>query len=319
MSGHPRGSRLAQAERLTRQAEAALAAGRLPDAVGLLGQALQLDPNDRRALRRLGDLHRTRLSRPREAAACYAREARCDERDGFAARALALWRLVLRCDPASLEAHERIGALLVELGRAADARLSYERSARDLQASGLAQEAAIVRAHLAVLVDPGPALPPGSGATAPPAPGSTPAPAEGSTRDDEPAPDDDAVDLAADRFRNARLFHHYGLHSQARQQLEDLLAGLPEHREGRQLLVAVCRALGDEDAASQHLRVVTRLLRRQGAAEVPEPPEPLELPPVEEWAFADEAADDPFADLVEDVRADVERLVDALARRGGNG
>jgi type II secretory ATPase GspE/PulE/Tfp pilus assembly ATPase PilB-like protein len=134
---------------------------------------------------------------------------------------------------------------------------------------------------------------------APPLP-ATAAPAEA---------DETATAFAADRMQSARLFHHYGLQPQAREQLEDLLKSLPEHIEARQLLVEVCRSLGDNTSAAGHLRVVTVLLRRE--AEAP----PGALLPVEEWA-ADEPTD-PAADFVEDLRRDVERALDRIARRGG--
>ena len=314
MSGNPGRSRLGQVARLSRESEAAAAAGRVAEAVALLKEAVRLDPRDRRALHRLGDLHRIRLNRFREAAACYAQEARSEEAEGFHARAIALWRLALRCDPAPLEGYERIGALYVELGRTADARQHYERSAAALREAGLVQEAAIVRAHLAALSPPAIAVvdPRAAVAEAAPLP---PAPAA-----EEAVPDDAAADLAADHLQNGRLFHHYGLHAQAREQLELLVASLPEHVEARQLLVEVCRALEDHDAAALHLRVVTRLLRQRGQAETPVaeglPVAEWDLPPVEEWVMEDAPAD-PMAALMEDIRADVERAIERLAEKEG--
>jgi hypothetical protein len=307
MSGNPGRSRLGQVARLSRESEAAAAAGRFAEAVALLKEAVRLDPRDRRALHRLGDLHRIRLNRFREAAACYAQEARCEEAEGFHARAIALWRLALRCDPARLEGYERIGALYVELGRTADARQHYERSAAELREAGLVPEAAIVRAHLAALspaalavVDP-PLLPPASAV-------------------EEAAPDDNAADLAADHLQNGRLFHHYGLHAQSREQLELLVASLPEHVEARQLLVEVCRALEDHDAAALHLRVVTQLLCQRGQAETLVADAPVagewDLPPVEEWVLEDAPAD-PMAALMEEIREDVERAIERLAEKEG--
>ena len=311
MSGNPGRSRLGQVARLSRESEAAAAAGRVAEAVALLKEAVRLDPRDRRALHRLGDLHRIRLNRFREAAACYAQEARSEEAEGFHARAIALWRLALRCDPAPLEGYERIGALYVELGRTADARQHYERSAAALREAGLVQEAAIVRAHLAALSPPAIAVvdPPMPAAPLPPAPAA-----------EEAVPDDAAADLAADHLQNGRLFHHYGLHAQAREQLELLVASLPEHVEARQLLVEVCRALEDHDTAALHLRVVTRLLRQRGQAETPVaeglPAAEWDLPPVEEWVMEDAPAD-PMAALMEDIRADVERAIERLAEKEG--
>ncbi len=316
MSGNPGRSRLGQVARLSRESEAAAAAGRFAEAVALLKEAVRLDPRDRRALHRLGDLHRIRLNRFREAAACYAREARCEEAEGFHARAIALWRLALRCDPARLEGYERIGALYVELGRTADARQHYERSAAELREAGLVPEAAIVRAHLAAL------SPPAIAVVDPPVPAAPPqaAPLPPASAAEEAAPDDNAADLAADHLQNGRLFHHYGLHAQSREQLELLVASLPEHVEARQLLVEVCRALEDHDAAALHLRVVTRLLRQRGQAETPVAEAPpageWDLPPVEEWVLEDAPAD-PMAALMEEIREDVERAIERLAEKEG--
>ncbi len=314
MSSNPERSRLAQGARLTRQAEAAVAAGRVTEAVALLKEALRLDPADRRALHCLGDLHYSQLKRPLEAAGYFAAKARCEEREGFEARAVASWKLAVRCDPAMLEGYERIGALYVSLGLLADARLHYQRSAQALKAAGHRDEAAILRAHLAALEAPAapvraPAPP------APPAPVAPPPPEPAPTAPEDTEPDDTAAAFAADRMQSARLFHHYGLQPQAREQLEELLKSLPEHLKGRQLLVEVCRALGDDESAAEHLRVVTLLLRREGEAKAPAPEEPLGLPPVEEWV-ADEP-EDPMAALVEEIRLDVERALDQITRKGG--
>ena len=60
-----------------------------------------------------------------------------------------------------------------------------------------------------------------------------------------PVPDAEALALAAERLANGRSFHHYGLHTEARRQLEELLAMMPEHVEARQMLADVCRTIGD--------------------------------------------------------------------------
>lgn len=307
MSGNPERSKLAQVARLSRQAEAAAAAGRVAEAAAFYEEAARLDPRDRRTLHRLGDFHRLHLRRPAEAARYYAAEARCSEREGFEARAIAVWRLVLRCDPAMIEAHQRIGDLYLDLGRVEDARQHYERSARELREAGLAAESAVLRAHLAALEAQG--GPPAAERSEPPAS------AGGERARGTAGPDDTTANLAADRLQNARLYHHYGLHAQARQQLEELLASLPEHLEARQLLVEVSRALGDAETAGRHLRVVTLLLRRQGEAAAPASEVALELPPVEEWV--PEEPEDPMAALAGEIREDVERLVECLERKGG--
>lgn len=306
MSSNSERSKLARVARLARRAEAAAAAGRIEEAAALYEESVRLDARDRSTLHRLGDFHRLHLGRPLQAAGYYAAEARCSEEDGFAARAIAVWRLVLRCDRSRFEAHERIGQLYLELGRVEDARQHYERAAAELAAAGRAADVAILRARLDALEDPGRSS---SAESSVPAVVARPAGAS-----DFAEPDATAAGLADDRLRHARLFHRYGLHAQAREQLEGLLESLPEHVEARQLLVAVCRALGDGGAAAQHLRVATWLLHRQGALEAPAAEGPLELPPVEEWVAEEE---DPMAALVDDIREDVERLVARLERKGG--
>ncbi len=318
MSTNPDRSKPARIAALVRQAKEAEERGRAAEAASLLQEVVRLDPRDYKTLHRLGELFRVRLNRFREAAAWYAREARVQEEEGFHGRAIALWRLVLRCDPSRVEAHERVGALYVEMGHVADARLHYERAARELKEAGLVREAAVLRAHLAVLQPEEPAaapearVEPGAAGVA----GVGPVPAcEAEAASDAP-PDTDAIAFAADRLQNGRVFRHYGLHAQARQQLEELLASLPEHLEARQLLVEVCRALEDHEAAAQHLRVATRLMRGRG--EAPAAVE-AEEPPVEEWAgqlpVAEPATEDPLASLICEIRGDVERLVASLRRR----
>ncbi len=305
-------SRLARLATLQRDARRAEADGRLSEAAALLQEVARLDPNDVRTLHHLGELYRTRLNRPRPAASWYAREARCHELDGAHTGAIAVWRLVARCDPTRLEAYERIGALYVELNRLVDARQHFEAAAREFQAAGLAGEAAILRAQLAAMVPeeevgPGPAAPTvaSAGTLSPP----------------KTAPDAEARDLAAERFQNARLFHHYGLELQARGQLENLLTSLPDHAEARQLLVEVCRTLGDADAAARHLRVLTDLLRREGQ-DGGDGGAPTALPSIEEWqvleAGLDENGRDLSTELMESIREDVERVVEGL-KRNGNG
>lgn len=307
MSSHPGRTRLAEVARLVRQAESAEAAGRPQEAASLLEEIVRLDPGDKRALHRLGDLYGIRLKRLPDAARCYAAEARAEERDDFQARALALWRLVVRCDPGRVEAHERIGALLLAAGRLADARAHYDSTSLRLQAAGRLPEASILRSHLAALAEFG-------------APRPEPAArSEEVTASPTATADDNAADLAADRLQNGRLFHHYGLHQQARVQLEDLLRSLPDHLEARRLLVEVCRALEDADAAAEHMRAVTRLLRERGVAEVPAAPRgPADDLPIEEWVGMVEAVPaDPMAELAEAIREDVERVVEALDRKAG--
>jgi tetratricopeptide (TPR) repeat protein len=314
---NPGQSRQAQIASLLRRARAAEAAGRVPETISFLRDVVQLDPHDRTTLRRLGDLFRLRMNRLREAASWYARAARANEREELPVRAIAIWRTVLQCDPLHVEAHERIGALYVETGHPADARLHYEKSERVLRAAGLGRDAAILGAQRMALGDAAPAVavPAANGETAvharpitassaPPAP------------EPPPVPDAEALALATERLANGRSFHHYGLHTEARRQLEELLAMMPEHVEARQMLAEVCRTLGDTAAAARHLDTLVQVMRRRGQVEPPPADDPLCLPPMEEWILD---AADPCTGLGEEIRGDVERLVDHLKTRAGEG
>jgi hypothetical protein len=95
----------------------------------------------------------------------------------------------------------------------------------------------------------------------------------------------------------------------------------PDHVEGRRLLVEVCRTLEDQDAAAEHMRVLTRQMRQQGVApHVPAVAEPAEGLPIEEWVGMEEVLPpDPMAELLEEIREDVERVVEGLNRKAGRG
>ena len=315
MSQYPGRSRQAQVAALARRARVAEAAGQVPEAISLLRELAQLDPQDRRTLHRLGDLFRLRLSRLREAATWYARAARAHEREGFPGHAIAEWRIVLVCDPVHVEAHEHIGGLYAETGHLADARQHYERSERVLREAGLGREATILRALRDALEDELPAAAPAP-TPAKPAPAPADAPPAGEVDSPGQAEDADASSLAAERLSNGRVFRHFGLLPEARRQLEELLTVLPEHVEARQLLAEVCRETGDVEAAARHLDVLVHVMRSRGVAPLPAAEDPLGLPPVEEWE-PEEASHDPFEEVFDAIREDVERLVDRV--RDGKG
>jgi tetratricopeptide (TPR) repeat protein len=286
VSTNPGRSRQAQIASLVRRALAAEAAGEAAQAISLLREAARLDPGDRRTPHRIGELFRVRLERPAEAAPWYAKAARAQEREGLPHRAIAEWRLVLACRPLHVEAHERIAALYAAAGRLADARLQSERSERTLREAGLFREAAILQAQREALEDAPPATPSRRAAPAPPAP---PAPEAGAGDETE------AHRLAAERRSNGRVYRHFGLFAEARRHLEEVVAAFPRHLEALRLLADVCREMGDAPAASGHLDRFVHLMRSAGTA----------------------APADPLAEVLEESRADLERLIDRLGRRKG--
>ena len=344
MSLNPNRSKQATIASLVRKARFAEARGRILETIDLLREVAELDPDDRRTLHHLGDIFRLRLNRMSDAATWYARAARALERDDLPIRAIAVWRIVLQCNPLDVEAHERIGALYVESGRLGDARVHWARSERILQQAGLGRDAAILRAQREAIEpsapEPGPAPAAADEPPRDPLAETTRMPAlSRRDRPDPPAPaagdpiaDPDLAEHVAERVDTGRSYLHYGLHPDARRVFEEALALAPDHVEARELLAHVCREIGDTSAATYHLAVLGQVRRRHGSpaeAAIPAPvvEEPLVLPPFEEWGLAagdggappeepkgekTAAAEDLFADLMDDVGADVARMVDRV-------
>jgi tetratricopeptide (TPR) repeat protein len=284
VSTNPGRSRQAQIASLVRRALAAEAAGEAAQAISLLREAARLDPGDRWTPHRIGELFRVRPERPADAATWYAIAARAQEREGLPHRAIAEWRLVLACRPLHVEAHERIAALYGAAGRLADARLQSERSERTLREAGLFREAAILQAQREALEDAPPAVPSRRVAPALPPP---PEPCAGD--------ETEAHRLAAERLSCGRVYRHFGLFAEARRHLEEVVAAFPRHLEALRLLADVCREMGDAPAASGHLDRFVHLMKSAGTA----------------------APADPLAGILEESRADLERLIDRLGRRKG--
>jgi tetratricopeptide (TPR) repeat protein len=363
VSLNPNRSKQAQIASLVRRARGAEARGSILETIDLLREVAELDPDDRRTLHHLGDIFRLKLNRMSDAATWYARAARALERDDLPIRALASWRTVLQCNPLDVEAHERIGALYVETGRLADARVHWARSEQVLREAGLGRDAAIIRvqreaidpaAHqMAAAASDSDELPrdPLAETTRIPELSWLPRAVRPPEATPDPLADASAEALVAERVESGRSFFQYGLHGDARRALEEALALAPEHLEARELLARACRELGDTPAATYHFEMLAQVVRRHAQSAVPSPPpagptgdldpaamtivlpirppgpslapepspepspdEPLLLPPFEEWGLSTAedgpAAADPFADLMEDVSGDVERLLE---------
>jgi tetratricopeptide (TPR) repeat protein len=375
VSLNPNRTKQAQIASLVRRARAAEARGRILETIELLREVAELDPDDRRTLHHLGDIFRLKLNRMSDAATWYARAARALERDDLPIRALASWRTVLQCNPLDVEAHERIGALYVDTGRLADARVHWARSERVLREAGLGRDAAIIRVQREAM-DPAAAhqaaspsaqaddLPQDPLAETTRIPDlswrARPAPRPDALPASLAEADSDAANLVAERVDSGRSFLQFGLHGDARRALEEALALAPDHVEARELLAQACRALGDTSAATYHLDMLVQVMRRHAlaagspaeasptgdldpaamtivlpgvprsavasaaaaAAPASDPDlaldldEPLLLPPFEEWGLATaqtrREGNDVFADLMDDVSGDVERLVDRV-------
>ncbi|MFN8095561.1 MAG: hypothetical protein U0599_25650 [Vicinamibacteria bacterium] len=293
MSLNPNRSKQATIASLVRKARFAEARGRILETIDLLREVAELDPDDRRTLHHLGDIFRLRLNRMSDAATWYARAARALERDDLPIRAIAVWRIVLQCNPLDVEAHERIGALYVETNRLGDARVHWARSEQILQQAGLGRDAAILRAQREAIEPslPEPAAVPEAGledalvgealsrdplaeTTRIPSLSWLARPEAPPDAAPDPAADPDLAEHVAERVDTGRSYLHYGLHPDARRVFEEALALAPDHVEARELLAHVCRELNDTSAATYHLEVLGQIRRRHGStaeAAIPSP------------------------------------------------
>jgi hypothetical protein len=94
---------------------------------------------------------------------------------------------------------------------------------------------------------------------------------------------------------------------------------LPDRRRAAALVECAARSTTRKRAA-EHMRAVTRLMREQGVARDTAPAVgPAEELPIEEWVGMEEDPPaDPMAELLEEVREDVERVVEGLDRKAGS-
>ena len=110
--------------KLKQDADAAEHSGRFDRAIDALRQLLQENPRDWVTVNRIGDLY-ARLDKPKEANECYVRVTRYFAENGFFLKAIAVWKKVLRNDPALLDGHLALAELYQEQGLVAEARQTF--------------------------------------------------------------------------------------------------------------------------------------------------------------------------------------------------
>lgn len=113
----PRRQRLERIEARMRTAEQRISRGRLRAGIRDYLAILAEDPDDLRILNRIGDL----LVRAQEidrGVALFLRVARAYAADGFTAKAIAMFKKILRVDPSRREAREHLAGLYREVGLA---------------------------------------------------------------------------------------------------------------------------------------------------------------------------------------------------------
>jgi len=110
--------------KLRQEADAAERANRLDKAIDALKQVVADNPRDWNTVNRIGDLY-AKLNNPKAANEQYVKVARYFADDGFYLKAIAVWKKVLRNEPAMLDGHVALGELYQKQGLVAEARQTF--------------------------------------------------------------------------------------------------------------------------------------------------------------------------------------------------
>jgi tetratricopeptide (TPR) repeat protein len=133
-----------------RAAEKHIAQGKIPAAIQEYSKIVEHDPRDFSALNMLGDLY-SRIKKIPEAISCFTRIADhyCDQ--GFAPKAIAIYKKIERLDPGKTEVATKLAALYSQLGLIAEARAQYLIVADIFSRTGQAQQVLTVLKKIADL------------------------------------------------------------------------------------------------------------------------------------------------------------------------
>ncbi len=111
------------------QADDLLARGKIKQAIEALRASLRAEPDNRRALNRLGDLY-VKSDQHDRAIAMFRRIGGGFEEDGLSAQAIALYKKIVRIDPEQWDVYERLGDLYNQQNLPFEAAAQYETAAR---------------------------------------------------------------------------------------------------------------------------------------------------------------------------------------------
>ncbi len=133
-----------------RAAEKSLAQGKIPAAIQEYRRIVENDPEDYSALNTLGDLH-ARVDQKPDAVACYRRVAEHYRDQGFALKAIAMFKKVTRFAPGEHATALALARLYEQQGLVVDARAQYLVAADALARAGDTREALEVLRRIADL------------------------------------------------------------------------------------------------------------------------------------------------------------------------
>ncbi|HEV2762642.1 MAG TPA: tetratricopeptide repeat protein, partial [Pyrinomonadaceae bacterium] len=133
-----------------RAAEKHLAQNKIASAVQEYLRVVENDPEDITALNTLGDLY-IRLDKKPEAVACFQRVAQHYRQQGFAPKAVAVYKKITRFEPASPEVAGALAELYEQQGLLVDARAQYMQVIESHERAGRTEEALEVLRHVSEL------------------------------------------------------------------------------------------------------------------------------------------------------------------------
>lgn len=123
-----------------RAAEKYLGQGKIPAAIQEYRKIVEQDGSDFTALNMLGDLY-VRVSKNGEAIECFARLADYYREQGFALKAIAMYKKISRLDPQSSDVAAKLAVLYEQQGLFAEARAQYLIVAEAYSRAGQTREA----------------------------------------------------------------------------------------------------------------------------------------------------------------------------------
>ncbi len=133
-----------------RNAERHLAQGKTKAAIGEYKDVVRHDPRDFVTLNILGDLH-IKEGDESSAVKCFNAVAEHYSKQGFAAKAIAIYKKIDRIRPSIPEIVEKLGELYKERGSHTEARQQYEKLAQIYQSSGRKIDALAIWKEVALL------------------------------------------------------------------------------------------------------------------------------------------------------------------------